>query len=82
LLTSQIPHIVKDWDFRPVLSQDGLAELVLLAEGDGSESSLRAKSFEGITEPSDSREEVERFDFIHRLPSLPHLLPKRHAADA
>jgi len=70
----EISHVIVDWRVGPVLPKDGLTELVLLAEGNGPK---RSGSFESETEPSHAREEVERFDFIHRPPSLP--VPRRNS---
>jgi hypothetical protein len=58
-------NVVVDRCVGPVLSQDGLTEGVLLAEGDCPK---RSGSFESEAEPSDAAEEVEDFDFIHRRP--------------
>ena len=52
----------------PVLLENGLAERVDFAEGDGFKS---AGSFEPEAEAADSREQVEDFEFaIHRPPPV------------
>jgi hypothetical protein len=57
--------VVIDRDVGPVLSQDGLAELVLLTKGNCPK---RSGSFESKAEPANAAEEVKDFDFIHRRP--------------
>ena len=49
-------HVVVNWDFGPVLSEDGLAKGVLLTEGNCPKSS---RCFESETEPANAAEEVE-----------------------
>jgi hypothetical protein len=58
--------VVKNRDIGPVFSQNGLAEFVLLTEGNCPKSS---GSFEAKAESSDAAEQVKDFDFIHRSPS-------------
>jgi hypothetical protein len=53
--------IVVDWRVGPVLFEDGLAERLSFAESNGPKMS---GSFESEAKSSDSREEVENFDFI------------------
>ena len=56
LVSFKFSDVVVDWRVRPVLSKDGLAKLVLLAEGDSSKSS---RCFKSEAEASDAAEQVE-----------------------
>ena len=61
---SELSDVVEDWGVGPVLSEDGLAELVLFAEGNCLKSSC---CLESQAEPSNAGEEVEDFNFILHL---------------
>jgi hypothetical protein len=53
-------NIVKTWDVRPVLAENGAAELVSLTEGDGT----HAGSLKPERETTDAAEEVEDIHFF------------------
>lgn len=63
-IAGQLPHVVENWNVRPMFAQDGLAKLVLLAKRHRLEST---RTFKPKAETANPAEKVQ--DFEHVIPS-------------